>query len=92
MITAPFEYYGWTTVQRFWPSSADVGLGEAAGSPRISGDFSEYFQSQVRGMDYFLVTLFSDLDAQPLLKAALDQYPIAQKGDGYVLFDLRQKK
>jgi hypothetical protein len=36
------------------------------------------------------VTAFGQLDKQPGLKEILDQYPIAAKGDGYVLYDLRK--
>jgi hypothetical protein len=86
------KYYGWRTVEGFWPASADFGLSEAAGEQKISGDFKEYFKTQTSGMSYFLVTLFADLDAQPTLKAALAQYPVAQEGDGYVLYDLRISK
>lgn len=83
------KYYGWRTVTQLWPSQGDLNLSAAAGSARIS-DFEPYFQEQVAGMDYFLVTLFNDLEAQPELKAALyEHYPIYQQGDGYVLFDLQ---
>lgn len=86
------KYYGWRTIMRIWPSQADIQLTEAAGGQRID-DFEPYFRDQTAGMDYFLVTLFGDLEAQPLLKETLySKYPIAQEGDGYVLFDLRNPK
>lgn len=86
------KYYGWRTVNRLWPSQGDLELSAAAGSKR-SGDFAPYFQEQIAGMDYFLVTLFGDLEAQPELKAMLyEHYPIFQQGDGYVLFDLQHPK
>jgi len=86
------KYYGWRAVQRIWPSESDLELSEAAGGDRI-GEFASYFRDQTQGMDYFLVTLFGDLDAQPALKSMLyDHYPIFMKGDGYVLFDLRHPK
>jgi hypothetical protein len=79
-------------VSRLWPSEGDLELSEAAGSERI-GDFAPYFKEQTAGMDYFLVTLFNDLDNQPALKSMLyEHYPIAKQGDGYVLFDLRHPK
>jgi len=35
--------------------------------------------------------LFAELDAQPILKSILyENYPF-REGDGYILFDLRQK-
>jgi hypothetical protein len=86
------KYYGWRMVTRLWPSQGDIELSAAAGSQRI-GDFVPYFKEQTAGMDYFLVTLFGDLNNQPDLKAMLyDHYPIYQQGDGYVLFDLRHPK
>jgi hypothetical protein len=51
------------------------------------------FENAVKGQDYFVVTLFGDFDAQPLLKAYLnDHYPIYAQGDGYLIFDLTQRK
>jgi hypothetical protein len=86
------KYYGWRTVNRLWPSQGDIELSAAAGSQR-NDEFAPYFQEQVAGMDYFLVTLFGDLEAQPDLKTMLyEHYPIYQKGDGYVLFDLQHPK
>ncbi len=86
------KYFGWRTVNRLWPSQGDLDLSVAAGGTGY-GDFAPYFQSQTHGMDFFLVTLFGDLDAQPALKAMLyDHYPIYQQGDGYVLFDLKHPK
>ncbi len=86
------KYYGWRTVQRIWPSQGDFDLSEAAGSVKID-DFDSFFREQTDGMDYFLVTLFADLDAQPALKSMLyDHYPILVQGDGFVLFDLRHPR
>ncbi|MBE0696675.1 MAG: hypothetical protein IH586_07110, partial [Anaerolineaceae bacterium] len=86
------KYYGWRAVQRIWPSQGDFDLSEAAGGQRI-GEFEPFFRGQTDGMDYFLVTLFSDLDSQPTLKALLyERYPLIQRGDGYILFDLRHPK
>jgi hypothetical protein len=37
-------------------------------------------------------SLFFELEQQPELKSRLyDNYPIIQQGDGYILFDLRNK-
>jgi hypothetical protein len=86
------KYYGWRAVQRIWPSQGDFELSKAAGSEKI-GDFDSFFREQIDGMDYFLVTLFSDLDAQPALKSMLyDHYPILIQGDGFVLFDLHHPR
>ena len=83
------KYYSLRSFNRLWPSGGDLELSRAAGSERID-DFESYFAAQTQGMDYFLVTLFADLEAQPLLKTRLyDHYPVAKEGDGYIVFDLR---
>jgi 4-amino-4-deoxy-L-arabinose transferase-like glycosyltransferase len=86
------KYYGWRAVQRVWPSQGDFDLSAAAGGERI-GEFEPFFREQTEGMDFFLVTLFADLEAQPALKSKLyDHYPVLKQGDGYILFDLRHAK
>ncbi|HEY9075638.1 MAG TPA: glycosyltransferase family 39 protein [Anaerolineaceae bacterium] len=86
------KYYGWRAPNRYWLTTGDSALMAAAGSSAPQ-DFDAYFDDQTKGMHYFLVTLFSDLEAQPLLKARLyDTYPIAQQGDGYILFDLTRSR
>jgi hypothetical protein len=53
----------------------------------------DYFNSLVRGYQYFLVTAFDQLDAQPYLKKILyNDYPIYKQGSGYVIFDLAHPK
>lgn len=86
------KYYGWRAVTRIWPSQGDFELSQAAGVERI-GEFEQFFREQTEGMDYFLVTLFGDFEAQPALKSMLyDHYPVYMQGDGYILFDLRSPK
>jgi hypothetical protein len=86
------KYYGWRTASVYWPSVADFKLSEAAGQKRDQY-FQQFFNEQTKGMRYFLVTLFGDLDAQPELKSLLyDHYEIAGQGDGYILFDLQKPK
>lgn len=86
------KYYGWRGVNKLWPTLADQQLTAAAnaGSLVSQADFAQFFQQETAGMDFFLVTLFADLEAQPDLKNMLyNHYPLVQQGDGYVLFDLR---
>jgi 4-amino-4-deoxy-L-arabinose transferase-like glycosyltransferase len=86
----PVMYYGWRVI-RYWPASIDFAMSEARnpGSGSLA-DFETFFAEKTAGMDLFLVTLFGDLDAQPLLKDRLTQnYPIFAEGDGYILFDLK---
>jgi hypothetical protein len=83
-------YYGWRMV-RTWPSTYDFSM-LAQRNKGYAANFEKLFADKTGGMDYFLVTLFSELDAQPALKARLyDHYPYT-KGEGYVLFDLRHPK
>ncbi|HAX69389.1 MAG TPA: hypothetical protein DCY14_07285, partial [Anaerolineae bacterium] len=77
--------YGWRQVD-LWPLA--TGLSETRNPDR---DFAEDFNDLTAGKDYFLVTAFGQLDKQPSLKKILDTYPIANEGDGFVLYDLRSK-
>lgn len=90
------KYFGWRSITRIWPSQGDLDLSAAAAEAsgtRSRTDFESYFRAQTEGMDYFLVTLFADFNAQPDLKAMLnDHYPVVGQGDGYILFDLRHPR
>lgn len=77
--------YGWRQVD-LWPLA--TGLSETRNPDR---DFAEDFDDLTADKDYFLVTAFGQLDRQPSLKKILDTYPIANEGDGFVLYDLRSK-
>lgn len=79
-------YYGWRRVA-LWPLSTDL----AAVRRGDNVDFTNRFAELTAGKDYFLVTLFGQLDKQPGLKELLTHYPIAKEGEGYVLYDLRKK-
>ena len=39
----------------------------------------------------FLVTDFDELERQPFLQVKLIEYPIFAQGDGYIIYDLREK-
>jgi hypothetical protein len=80
-------YYGWTLV-RVWPGTGDFAM-MAQRNKGYNENFEKLWEKNTAGMDYFLVTLKSEFDAQPLLKTRLyDNYPHTD-GPGYVLFDLR---
>lgn len=84
-------YYGWRSIAGYWPDSGDLKLFEMAGSGLM--EFDSYFKEKTAGMDYFLITMFSEFDAQPDLKTRLtSSYPVLGEGDGYLLFDLRHPK
>lgn len=84
-------YYGWRGIAGYWPDSGDLKLFSMAGSGPM--EFESYFAEKTAGMDYFLITMFSEFDAQPDLKNKLNaNYPVLGEGDGYLLFDLRHPK
>jgi 4-amino-4-deoxy-L-arabinose transferase-like glycosyltransferase len=84
-------YYGWRGIAGYWPDSGDLKLFSLAGSGPMQ--FESYFAEKTTGMDYFLITMFSEFDAQPDLKNKLTSgYPVLSEGDGYLLFDLRHPK
>lgn len=83
----PITYYGWRKVQ-LWPVSSELALASQRGEPEK--EFSAFFTSKTEGIDFFLVTAFNQLDAQPLLKDKLyNDYPVYAEGSGYIIFDLR---
>ena len=58
-----------------------------------AGDPLEAFASLTEGRQYFLVTAFSELDAQPELKQILtEHYPVFAEGNGFVLYDLQNPR
>jgi hypothetical protein len=83
------QYWGYTPV-KLWPYVADDALHIARGG-NLAADIRPIFEDLTAGEDYFLVTHYGELDAQPQLKDILyEEYPIVQRGDGYILFDLHQ--
>jgi 4-amino-4-deoxy-L-arabinose transferase-like glycosyltransferase len=84
-------YFGWRHVTP-WPYTAE-GESPLHNNPDPMGEFATRFENAVKGQEYFVVTLFNDLDSQPLLKAHLfDHFSIYSQGDGYLIFDLTQPK
>lgn len=83
------QYWAFVTTD-YWFSAGDFKMRELAGQ-RI--DVDEMFKEKTEGKDYFLVTDFTELDRQPHVKKMLqDQYPIIQRGDGFMIYDLRNRK
>jgi 4-amino-4-deoxy-L-arabinose transferase-like glycosyltransferase len=82
------RYYGWRSMSVGWPTGIDIKLFTLAGKGQA--DFASQFKGIAAGKDYFLVTAFSELDAQPQLKDYLqNNFPVYKQGDGYVLYDLK---
>lgn len=85
-------YFSRLSPHRVWPTTGDIENSKLSGSDRI-GDFNAFFAAETVGLDYFLVTMFSELDRQPQLKAELyDHYPVAASGNDFIVFDLRNRK
>jgi hypothetical protein len=49
------------------------------------------FQRQISGFDYFVVTLFDELERQPVVKLTLQEHYQQIDGEGYILIDLRSR-
>ncbi len=83
------RYFGWRIAKLEWPTAADLNLLSLAGRDDLNT--VNYFKEKTAGADYFLITAFQELDAQPELKNLLQEtYPLAASGDGYLIYDLRQ--
>ena len=80
------NYWGFTLAKN-WPTRGDLAVEELSGSD--NPDFVSYFKNQIKGMDYFLVTLIGDFEAQTNLHDYLFAHYPYEQGDGYYLFDLR---
>jgi hypothetical protein len=89
----PLMYYGGKYIA-VYPYSWDHEMGAMAGHAfDENAENLEYFSSEVKGYDTFLVTMFDQLEFQPYLKKILyERYPVMEKGDGYALFDLTHPK
>lgn len=82
-------YWGWVNA-RNWMYAADFSYRELAGQTFDSSGIEEMFYETIEGKDYFVVTVFDELERQPVLKRLLyDNYPILDESDDYVIFDLR---
>ncbi len=84
-------YFGWAMVNPWVTTAAQEQA--IARMPDPQTTFKNLFDSTVQGKDYFVVTLFNEFDALPMLKAYLyDHYPVYSQGDGYLIFDLQHPK
>lgn len=80
-------YYGWR-IAAIWPTAVDFDMTAQRGNGS-SPEFESLWESYTSGKTYFLVTLFSELDAQPQLKAHLtENYSVYAEGEGFVIYDL----
>ncbi|HEY59392.1 MAG TPA: glycosyltransferase family 39 protein [Anaerolineae bacterium] len=80
-------YWGWLTPTN-WMTVDDIQLRKDAG---LDFNFQTVFDESTAGKDYFLITLFDELERQPELKKLLySNYQISKEGKRFVLFDLRR--
>ncbi len=85
------RYYGWTIVDQ-WPHATDFEMQVLAGGNYDPSDptMIRGFNNRTEGYDYFLVTLFGELEQQSALNSYLyETYPFTD-GDGYILFHLSE--
>lgn len=82
---ARLAYWGWV-IPNNWPTLADL---KYRGLDQVE-DFSAFLNEQTEGRDYFLITLFDELERQPQLKELLFLwYPLVDQGPGYLIFDTK---
>lgn len=80
-------YYGWSDVA-VWPVTAELALAELRDGG-VTPDFETMFRKRTEGMDYFLVTNFSNFERQAELSQYLyDHYPVYFEGQKVLVFDL----
>ncbi len=84
---ARLEYWGWRTIPT-WPYTGDF---TAMDNRNVQFSFDKVFNDYAARKDYFLVTDFDELNNQPQLKAHLARFPIYLEGDGYKIYDLRNR-
>lgn len=77
-------YFGERKVD-LWPLNTDL-----AQLKNENRDTAARFHEITDGNDYFLVTAFGQLNQQPELRRILNEYPVVDEGDGFILYDLRQ--
>jgi hypothetical protein len=83
---ARLAYWGWTNITS-WPTYGDLLYrGNLRGGDQ---DFEERFQSIALKKELFIVTDFTELDRQPLLKQRLGKFPVFAEGEGYLIYSVR---
>jgi hypothetical protein len=72
-----------------WPSQGDLAANTLMGIDYPA--FTEWFDAQTSGQDYFLVTLLNDFASQSALYEHLFAHYPYESGDGYYLFNLNNQ-
>ena len=81
-------YWSWITPTD-WGTSADFNFLEETGQ---TFDTKKLFDERTSGKDFFVITLFNELDRQPALKNVLEEnYPVYAETGDYLIYDLREE-
>lgn len=79
-------YWGWQN-STAWFTSADIEVRYLAGQ---EVDIAARFAEDTAGKQFFVVTMFGELDRQPVIRDYLySHFPIHAETDEYVIFDLQ---
>ncbi len=82
------SYWGWVNTTH-WMSSYDFEYRELAGNVV---DREALFGETIKGMDYFLITAFGELEKQPYVKDTLvNNYEVLDSSSDFVIFDLNAR-
>ena len=84
----PLLYYGHVSGQA-WPRLMDFYLPSFQPMKSLTAEERMKRLDPDGSAEYFIVTRFSSLDAQPGLKALLEKRPVVAEGKGFRIFDLR---
>ncbi|MCF6277506.1 MAG: glycosyltransferase family 39 protein [Anaerolineales bacterium] len=83
------DYWGWLRTTH-WPSLGDLGYQEKRGNAQ---SFAQVFETRTNGRSFFLITDMEEWILQTDLQEYLAaNYPLFAEGDGYLIFDLGEKK
>jgi len=76
-------YWG-LTMPAVWGSSGDIYMRGLAGQQQAQQDIL----TRLAGKRFFIVTDFEELANQPDLKKVLDTFPVYERGNGYIIYDV----
>jgi len=82
-------YYSHRMVS-LWPSNSEVDFQALSENGRPI-DFDTYFNQKTEPFDFFLVTLFGEFNAQPMLMERLSEFQVHAEGPGFIVYDLSSK-
>lgn len=80
------KYWGWIN-PALWPTENEIQWQESLGDV---SEFTARFDEIAAGKDFFIITLFDELERQTDLKSLLyERYPVYHQSPDYLIFDLR---